>query len=197
MNAPTQSANEVEPERSFPGELGVWVFVLLDLAIFAAFFAMFAWDRSDDPALFNEGSNALLVSWGAVNTLLLLTGSLLVVWAVQATKERRLVEASTFINWAMVSGAVFLVNKVIEYSQKISSGHSPGESPFFTYYFCLTGLHAVHLVIGLCALVHVKRLLHEPDFGSADEVSVESVAIYWHMVDLLWIALFAILYLMM
>lgn len=182
--------------RSYPGEIGMWVFILIDLSIFCALFVMFVVDRSDNVPLFDEGSASLSISWGAINTIVLLTGSLFVVWAVHAAKQRRLDIASRLVTWAMGTGAIFLLNKVFEWGDKLAAGHTAGETPFYTYYFCLTGLHAVHLIIALCALLHVRHLLAQPDFGPHDEVSVETVATYWHMVDLLWIALFATLYMM-
>ncbi|MFJ9390487.1 cytochrome c oxidase subunit 3 family protein [Nocardioides sp. NPDC101246] len=182
--------------RRIPGEAGIWVFILGDLAIFALFFATFVVDRSKQPDLFNASRAELHISWGAVNTLLLLTASLFVAWAVHAARDGLPAVASRFLLWAMGCGGLFGINKVIEYTDKISSGHGPDTNIFFTYYFCFTGLHALHLIIGLCVLARMRWLLAQPDFGPDDIGTLESAATYWHLVDLLWIALFALLYLM-
>ncbi len=182
--------------RHVPGETGIWVFILGDLLIFALFFVTFVVDRSQETELFDSSRAELHISWGALNTLLLLTGSLFVVWAVHAARDDKLREASRFTSWAMGCGVVFGVNKVVEYTDKITSGHGPDSNIFFTYYFCFTGLHALHLVIALCVLARMRWLLKQPDFGPEDIGTLESAATYWHLVDLLWIVLFALLYLM-
>jgi nitric oxide reductase NorE protein len=182
--------------RRIPGETGIWVFILGDLAIFALFFVTFVVDRSQEPALFDASRAELHLSWGALNTLLLLTGSLFVAWAVHAARDGKAPEASRFLAWAIGCGVVFGIDKVIEYSDKIGSGHGPDSNIFFTYYFCFTGLHALHLLIALCVLARMRWLLAQPDFGADDIGTLESAATYWHLVDLLWIVLFALLYLM-
>jgi nitric oxide reductase NorE protein len=184
------------PRRRIPGEVGIWVFILGDLAIFALFFVTFVVDRSADPATFEASRDQLHLSWGAVNTLLLLTGSLFVVWGVHAARDGRVRESSRFVSWAMGCGVLFGVDKVLEYADKISSGHTPGSNTFFTYFFCFTGLHALHLVIALFVLARMRWLLARPDFGPPDITTLETAATYWHLVDLLWIVLFALLYLM-
>ena len=182
--------------RHVPGEAGIWVFILGDLLIFALFFVTFVVDRSQETALFDASRAELHLSWGAVNTLLLLTGSLFVVWAVHAARDGKAQVASRFITWAMGCGVAFGINKVIEYTEKISAGHGPDSNIFFTYYFCFTGLHALHLVIALCVFARMRWLLTQPDFGPSDIGTLESAATYWHLVDLLWIVLFALLYVM-
>jgi nitric oxide reductase NorE protein len=191
-----RAAARPAPRRRVPGEAGIWVFILGDLLIFALFFVTFVVDRSRETELFEAARAELHLSWGALNTLLLLTGSLFVVWAVHAARAGKLPEASRFMSWAMGCGVFFGINKVVEYTDKIRSGHGPDSNIFFTYYFCFTGLHALHLVVALCVLGRMRWLLKQPDFGPEDIGTLESAATYWHLVDLLWIVLFALLYLM-
>ncbi|WP_202033242.1 cytochrome c oxidase subunit 3 [Nocardioides sp. WS12] len=191
----TKTATARGPRR-IPGEAGIWVFILGDLFIFALFFVTFVVDRSQETALFDASRAELHISWGALNTLLLLTGSLFVVWSVHAARDGKLPEASRFTTWAMGCGVLFGINKVVEYTDKISSGHGPDSNIFFTYYFCFTGLHALHLLVALCVLGRMRWLLAQPDFDQQDMGTLESAATYWHLVDLLWIVLFALLYLM-
>lgn len=179
-----------------PGESGIWVFILGDLCIFALFFVTFVIDRAQDPALFDASRAELNVSWGAINTLLLLTGSLFIVWAVHAARDGQRSEAARFVSWAMGCGILFGANKIVEYTQKVASGHGPDSNTFFTYYFCFTGLHALHLVIAIVVLARMRWLLAQDDFGTEDLGTLETAATYWHLVDLLWIVLFALLYLM-
>ena len=195
MTALLQNRREGD-RRRIPGELGIWVFILGDLSIFGLFFVTFVVGRSQEPALFNAGRAQLHIAWGAFNTLLLLTGSLFVVWAVHAARDGLAKQSSRYLAWAIGCGAFFGANKVVEYTTKIASGYGPGHDIFFTYYFCFTGLHALHLVLALAVLIRMRWLLAQPDFGKNDIGTLETAATYWHLVDLLWIVLFALLYLM-
>ncbi|MFE3000819.1 heme-copper oxidase subunit III [Nocardia sp. NPDC059246] len=185
-----------EPAKSVPGEVGIWVFILGDMALFGAFFGVFVYDRSTRVATFAWSQAELHLSFGAINTCLLLTGSLFVVWAVQAAGRGANFVARRFIALAMICGSIFLIDKVIEYSEKLSHGFTPNTNLYFTYYYMFTGIHAIHLIIGLITLGHIRKLLRKPELSAVNYRTINVVACYWHLVDLLWVVLFALLYLM-
>lgn len=184
------------PRRRIPGEAGIWVFVLGDVTMFAAFFACFVWDRADDVDTFTRSQEEVHITFGAVNTCLLLTGSLFVVWAVQAARRGTLDTARRFFVAALACAAIFGVDKVIEYSDKIAHDQVPWTDSYFMYFYMFTGIHAIHLLIGMIVLAHLARLCRRAGLSAADHRTIEVGATYWHLVDLLWVVLFALLYLM-
>ncbi|BDB39634.1 hypothetical protein IWGMT90018_00800 [Mycobacterium kiyosense] len=103
--------------------------------------------------------------------------------------------APKFIVGASICGAGFLVIKIVEYTEKVQHGITPYTSNFFMYYYVLTGLHAFHLLIGLAVLTGLFKLTRQPDMGAKNYSLFESGACFWHMVDLLWIVLFPLIFL--
>jgi nitric oxide reductase NorE protein len=171
------------------------------MTMFAAFFGCFVHDRSRHLEVFAWSQAQLKIGFGAVNTCLLLTGSLFVVWAVQAARRDALDTARRFIALAFVCAAVFGVDKLIEWSDKIAHGLTPATNLYYMYFFMFTGLHAVHVMIGMVVLAHLWRLCRRPaqaaaPLSAARLRTLEVGASYWHLVDLLWVVLFALLYLM-
>jgi len=183
-------------QRRIPGEVGVWVFILGDMTVFALLFGVFVYYRGKQPTLFAHSQLDLHRSYGGINTLLLLTSSLAVITAVRAIRGgmRRLAPAT--IAAAFVCGCGFLVNKGLEWSDLLSHGHKPATNNFFMYFFVLTGIHAFHLLIGMGVLVTLFVFSRKPTLSKGQFTFVEGGACFWHMVDLLWIVLFALLYLM-
>jgi nitric oxide reductase NorE protein len=182
--------------RRIPGEAGLWAFVLGDMALFSFFFGQFVFARGSQPAMFNASRDELNIFFGALNTCLLLTGSLFVVWGVAAIRRNDPATARRWFSVGFLTGAWFLVDKGIEWGSELSRGINPLTNDFFTYFFVFTGIHAVHMIIGLCVLRYLCRLCKRPDLGPRELHTFESGAVYWHLVDLLWIVLFALLYLM-
>lgn len=177
--------------RQLPGEVGLWLFILSDLLLFALYFVLFSYDLATDPESFQEGQGTLNRSIGLINTLLLLTGS----WAVaMGTRVERNSTRSGYYLWAAtLSGVLFLILKAVEYGHLFGMGYSLIDSRFFTWYFFLSGYHALHVVAGIIILqVVVSRYRHHK--AVTDEL-VEAAGCYWHLVDLLWIGIFSIVYL--
>lgn len=179
-----------------PGEVGIWVFVLGDMLAFALFFGVFIVERAGDVALFEEARRSLSVGFAVANTLLLLTSSLFVVMAVRAVRTGTQRLAPRLIALAALAGVGFVVNKAVEYGEKFADDLTPATNDFFTFFFMLTGIHLLHVLIGLCVLAYLWRVTRRPSLGAVELRHVESGASYWHMVDLLWIVLFPLLYLM-
>lgn len=184
--------------RRIPGEEGLWVFLLGDMCIFALFFGTIVVTRADQPAAFHEGQHALHPVLGIVNTLLLLTGSILVVRGVRAVRTAS-GSAATLFAAALGCGLGFGAVKAVEYTLLVRDGYTGGSSDFFMYYFVFTGIHLAHLAIGvvlLAFLVRLGRKLPAGELPSRGQVRfAECGGCYWHMVDLLWLVLFPLLYL--
>jgi nitric oxide reductase NorE protein len=126
----------------------------------------------------------------------LLLSSLLVATATEVARggeSRRL--ARRLLLGAMVCGVVFVVIKVVEYHEQLASGHRPGTNGFYMYYFTLTGIHLVHLIFGLGALVVLRKLAGAPTLTPTQRKFLEAGACFWHMVDILWIVIFPVLFL--
>jgi nitric oxide reductase NorE protein len=178
-----------------PGEVGVWVFVLGDMLAFALFFAVFLYERGGAPVAFDDARRHLTVGFAVANTVLLLTSSLLIAMAVRAVRGGARELAPRLIALAMACGAAFVADKGIEYGEQLGAGRTPAASDFFMFFYMLTGIHLAHVLIGLVVLGYLWRVTRRPVTGATDLRAVESGASYWHMVDLLWIVLFPLLYL--
>ena len=183
------------PARHVPGETGTWIFIFGDMLVFAVLFATYLYYRGADPGLFNSSQEALNPTYGAVNTLLLLVSSLLVVLAVHCVRRGMRGVAPRLIAGAFACGAGFSVMKIVEYSDKVGHDITPATNDFFMYYFVLTGLHWFHLLLGLAVLSYLFVLSRKPSLTPRQFAFYEGGACFWHMVDLLWIVLFPLLYL--
>ncbi|MEJ8279447.1 cytochrome c oxidase subunit 3 [Pseudonocardia spirodelae] len=178
-----------------PGELGGWAVVLADMSVFAVLFAVFLVQRAADPAGFASDRTELDLATGMVNTLVLLTSSLVVVHGVHAFRTGSRELAGRLFAAGAALGGVFLVIKALEWVGKFSAGITPMSGEFFLYFFVLTGIHAVHVVLGIGFLLGLRALSRTRRPRQGHVRVVELGGIVWHMVDLLWIILFPLLYL--
>lgn len=181
--------------RRLPGEAGTWVLIFGDMTVFGILFGVYTWYRGQEPAQFAADQAALNQNFGVINTLLLLTSSLLVYAAVQAIRQDRSSLASPLILSAMACGSIFLVNKGLEYHDKLEHGIDAGTSDFFMYFYVMTALHAVHVIVGLALLGFVLSLSRRPSLTERQNAYLEGAACFWHMVDVVWIVIFPLLYL--
>lgn len=179
--------------RRLPAEQGMWLFLLADMSVFALFFGAYLWELGESRQAFMRSAGDLLLPLGLLNTLLLLSSSYAVVRAVDADRRDDLAASRRMLAWALAGAALFMLVKLIEYAMELAAGHGLTSSPFFSYYFVLTGLHLMHVVIGSGLLVAWRRSLRSPG-GRHSSRRVESVAGYWHMVDLLWLLIFSFVY---
>lgn len=166
------------------------------MTVFAVLFVVYLHARSKESVLFAVSQNSLNRTFGALNTLVLLTSSLLVVLAVKAIRSeqwRHLARRLTLAGAAV--GCCFVVIKGIEYHEKIVAGITPSTNHFFLYYYVLTGLHLFHVAIGLAVLLVLSRLAGKPSPTGTTLAFFEGGACFWHMVDLLWIVIFPLLFL--
>jgi len=188
-------AGRAERDRHIPGEAGLWILIFGDMTVFAVLFAVYLHNRGAQPVVFAKSQETLNRNFGAINTLLLLTSSLLVVLATRAVRGQARKHAPRLVAGAMACGLGFIVIKIFEYHDKISAGLTPSTNKFYMYYFVLTGVHLAHLVVGLVVLAVLGNLARKPELTSTNLMFFEGGACFWHMVDLLWIVLFPLLFL--
>ncbi|BBX08709.1 cytochrome c oxidase subunit 3 [Mycolicibacterium aichiense] len=181
--------------RRIPGEQGTWVFLLGDMLVFAAFFATFMVERSKAPEVFDAARKTLHVNIGLVNTLVLLTSSLFVVAAIGGLRTGAREIAARALVIAAGCGVAFVALKVTEYVLLVRDGHTAGVNHFYLYYFILTGLHLLHVCIGILVLALMMTQTRRTELSATRLAVVEGGGCFWHLVDLLWIVLFPLLYL--
>lgn len=196
MTVPPQldsSTSLKQPAERLPGEMGIWVFVLGDFVVFGLFFTAYLYYRARDIPLFNQSQRLLDANLGMINTLLLLTSSWLVALGVHAARARRGLRARSLLLIAVVCGVGFIAVKSLEYAHKFQQGITLVTNDYFMYYFMYTGIHLLHVLIGLGVLIVLCR--RAPSATPKEMPLFESGAVFWHLVDLLWIMLFTLLYL--
>jgi cytochrome c oxidase subunit 3 len=188
--------------------LGMWVCLVTEIMFFGGLFLAYLVYRSSYPTAFQEASAHLSWKLGAFNTGVLIFSSLTMALAVRSaqTSESRGTQVSWLIG-TMILGATFLGVKVIEYSDKFAHNNVPGPNfvwegqypagaeIFYSLYFCMTGLHALHMVIGLGIMTVIAIMAWRRQFNTEYFTPVEIAGLYWHFVDIVWIFLFPLLYL--
>jgi nitric oxide reductase NorE protein len=181
-----------------PGETGIWVLVGGDLLLFSVFFVVLVTYRADDPALFADAQRSLDQFIGALNTLLLLTSSLFVALAVKSIRSGTAAArtAPRMLAIGALLGFGFVIVKGFEWSARFAAGQTISTNDFFMFYFMYTGIHLLHVLLGLIVLVTLSFVSRRPSLDANTIRLVESGGIFWHLVDLLWVVLFALFYLL-
>jgi nitric oxide reductase NorE protein len=189
-------AVETRPGRKIhlPADGSMWVFVLGDLVIFGAYFLIFMIYRNQEHQLFLDSQRHLSLNIGTANTLLLLASSWFVANGVHATRAGEYRRALALTLGGGACGVGFVLVKAYEWTSKINAGLTFPHNDFYMFYYMLTGIHLFHVLLGLVFLGVVVAELRDPDKRRPS--MVETGATYWHMVDLLWIVIFAMLYVM-
>ncbi|PIE24505.1 MAG: cytochrome C oxidase subunit III [Planctomycetota bacterium] len=203
------------------GKLGIWIFLITEILFFSGLFCAYAVYRSHYPELFDFGHQFLSTPMGAINTVVLLFSSLTMAWAVRCAQLNKQKGLVTCLALTLLCACVFLVIKYFEYSGKISAGLVPGDGfhaegaeayaaahgfvlqggipegagRFFGIYFGMTGLHGIHVIGGIVVITWTMINAMKGRFNSEYYGQVDYVALYWHLVDLVWIFLFPLLYL--
>jgi nitric oxide reductase NorE protein len=192
----TQQPEAGEPTKHVPGEPGIWILIFGDMVVFTVLFSVYLNSRGRNEALFAESQAALNKTLGALNTLVLLCSSMLIVLAALAfrSEQRRYLTPRLTVAGAAV-GSCFVIIKVIEYHAKVAAGLTPSTNEFYMYYFVLTGLHLAHVIIGLIVLTVLSRLARKPAPTRTHIAFFEGGACFWHMVDLLWLIIFPLFFL--
>jgi cytochrome c oxidase subunit III len=188
--------------------LGMWTFLVTEIMFFGGLFMAYLVYRHQSPMGFQEASHHLNIYWGAANTAILIVSSLTMALAVRAAQTSQSVRTQvTWLLWTMFFGAAFLGIKAIEYTDKFKDHIVPGPNfvwhglypkpaeQFYSLYFAMTGLHALHMVIGLGIMAVITIMSLRKTFDSEYYTPVEVAGLYWHFVDIVWIFLFPLLYL--
>ena len=186
-------------------KLGMWLFILSELLLFGGMFILYSVYRYKNPIDFHHGSRELDVIIGTLNTLILLTSSLTMALSISAIQKgnRKL---STYLLIATIFfGLLFLLNKGIEWSTKMNHGIYPsspillerpkGELLFFGLYYVMTGLHGLHVLVGVAVLSVMLNFFLRDKISQTHFVPLENSGLYWHLVDIIWIFLFPLFYL--
>ena len=179
-----------------PGDLAIWVFIFAELLAFGVFFASYAFTRASNVALFNEMQLTLDRGAGAINTVLLLVASYCVARAVNSIKRDRPGSSAQWLGWSIACGGGFLVVKLFEYHAKFSLGISMSTNSFYMFYISLTFFHFMHVILGMVILAAILLKTRRGGYSAADHHGMETGASYWHMVDLVWLILFPLVYVM-
>ncbi len=194
--------------RDYTGaKLGMWLFLFTEILLFGGMFLLYSIYRDVHTAEFHEAGTEMNVVIGAVNTIILLTSSLTMALSISAIKEGAkrnsvLLQAAT-----VILGIAFLVNKYFEWSDHIHHGFYPdspqllamshGKILFFGLYYVMTGIHALHVLIGMSVIVYILVLTLRGIVTNSDYVKLENAGLFWHLVDVIWIYLFPLFYLIL
>lgn len=198
MNSSCDTAPAIIPPAGTParlaGDLAIWIFILAELLAFGVFFAAYAFARANNPELFAAEQMALNRDAGAINTVLLLTASYFVVRAVHAAEAGRSPVGARWLLAALACAGGFVAVKFAEYAAAFSAGISLSSSTFHMFYLSLTFFHFMHVILGMVILGALWLNARRGHYGPHNMNGIESGAAYWHMVDLVWLILFPLVY---
>jgi len=199
--------SHAEDKDYFGAKLGMWLFLFTELILFGGLFLLYAVYLRRYPLEFAAGGRQLDWLLGTANTVILLTSSLFAAMAVTAVQRREPRRALALIGGTILCAAGFLAIKYVEWSAKIGHGiypgsehlkaAPPGESVFFGLYFMTTGIHGLHVLIGGVLLAWIAVKVKSGAVGAENFILLENGALYWHLVDLIWIFIFPLYYLML
>ena len=194
-------------QQSESAKLGMWIFLVTEILLFGGLFCAYAIFRSMYPDMFYNAHKELNVTLGAINTIVLITSSLTMALAIHAIQVGRKGASLRFLTATLLLAGTFLVIKYFEYAHKFELGQLPGKyytyqglegtNPhvFFSVYFAMTGLHGLHVFIGMIVIGWIMWRTSRNHFSPEYYTPVELTGLYWHLVDLIWIFLFPLFYL--
>ncbi len=184
-----------------PGDFAIWIVIYIELVTFGLMFIGYAFSRRADVALFNNSQLQLNQTAGFIDTLILITSSYFIVKAVNSVKNARGAKiqsannlASKWLLAAILLGLMFLVNKLLEFSAVFAQGFSLSTNTFFMFYLLLTMFHFMHVALGTVILFNIYQRTRTSGYSADDSRGIETGGVYWHLVDLLWIILFPLVY---
>jgi len=186
-------------------KMGMWLFLFTEILLFGGLFLLYASYRAKYPQAFHAGGQTLDEFIGAVNTVVLITSSLTVALSITALRRGELARCLGLLAFTVACAGAFMVNKTIEWAAKFHHGLIPGsehmlqlpqgQGIFYGLYFAMTGLHGIHVIIGASLIIWVMRLIRLGKVTPENYVVLENAGLYWHIVDLVWIYLFPLFYL--
>ena len=181
-------------EQALPGDFAIWIFIFAEMLAFGVLFIAYAFTRAHDVELFNAAQATLNRTTGAINTLALITSSYCVARAVSAVKRGQSAGCVNWLSGAWLLGGVFVAIKIFEFHAKFAEGISLSTNAFYMFYLSLTFFHFMHVLMGMVILACIILKARRGGYSRQDHVGVETGASFWHMVDLLWILLFPLVY---
>jgi len=200
-----KSAQHSEHRDDMASKLGMWLFIFTELLLFGGLFIVYSVYRFRNPEAFHLAANELDVTIGTINTVILLVSSMTIAMSTTAIQKKDKRATLFLIGVTMVLGLVFLVNKYFEWSGKIGHGIFPGspllselgqgDTLFFGLYFFMTGLHALHIIAGMVVLGFGFAGVRKERLTFNNFQLLENGGLYWHLVDIIWIFLFPLFYL--
>jgi cytochrome c oxidase subunit 3 len=186
-------------------KMGMWLFLFTEVLFFGGMFLLYAVYRSEYLAEFHRAASGLSKTVGGINTIILITSSLTMALSITAMKKADKKLSLLFQTGTILLGLTFIILKYIEWSAKISNGifpgspellgHEQGEIIFYSLYFVMTGLHGLHVLIGIVLLVVILGMSNKGSINENNFIILENSGLYWHFVDIVWIYLFPLLYL--
>ena len=177
-----------------PGDFAIWIFIFAELLVFGIFFIVYSVVRLQNLEMFNLYQDTLNREIGAINTLLLITASYFVVRAIHAIRKDDLKNCIRWLYLSIGMGLAFVVLKSSEFYAKFSAGIDLNTNTFYFFYLSLTAFHYLHVILGLVILAAVLIKAKLGYYSRAKHTGIETGASYWHMVDLVWIILFPLVY---
>ncbi len=177
-----------------PGGILLWIVIFLELITFGLALIAMVYYSTDEPEVFHNSRLLLDTTFGAVNTVFLLTSGFFMAKSVERFKENNINKSMLFLKWTMLGGLLFLVLKSVEYYVKINSGYTINYNTFFSFYWMLTLFHVIHVIVGLVILISIYLGLKKQKISTSVE-DFEASAAFWHMCDLIWLLLFPVIYL--
>ncbi|MCW9708977.1 cytochrome c oxidase subunit 3 family protein [Fodinibius salsisoli] len=203
-----QQHHFVDAEQQFDAaKMGMWVFLVTEILMFGGLFAAYIVYRLWYPELFVLASEELNTLWGGVNTLVLIGSSLTVAMAIKSAQLNQKRNIAINLGITLALAAIFMVIKYFEYTHKFHLGIFPGEfytfegidhpkaNVFFSLYYLMTGLHGIHVTIGMGLMIWLLVRSTKGHFGEEYYTPIEMTGLYWHLVDIIWIFLFPLFYL--
>ncbi len=189
--AAQKAVNVKEP---LPGDLAIWFFIMAEMLVFGVFFIVYVFVRSNNVELFNTYQLELHRIAGVINTIALITSSYFVAMGVYAIRKNDIKQTGMMLLLGLATGGIFLIVKIWEYSHIFGSGIHLSTNTFYTFYISLTFFHFMHVILGMVILAALYYYLRQGKYTAEDHHGIETGASYWHMVDLLWIVLFPLVY---
>ena len=194
-----------ERDDATGGKLGMWLFIFSEIMFFGMLFLLYTVYRSRYPGDFHAAAQNMDTLIGTVNTAVLLTSSMFVAMSIHAVREGRKGLAELFLATTIVLGVSFLIIKAFEWLSHFHHGLYPGspvflklskrQALFFGLYYIMTGLHGLHVFIGVVVLSVMLVLIHTERINETKYLAFENAGLYWHLVDIIWIFLFPLFYL--
>lgn len=195
------SKSIITKEKYPPGDFSIWIIIYVELITFALLFLGYAFSRRADVELFNASQLVLSQTSGFINTFILITSSYFVVKALKSIEDMSQesykesnAQASKWLFFAIVCGIFFLIIKITEFSHIFGEGINLSTNKFFMFYILLTGFHFMHVLLGTVILFNIYQKTKRSGYELGEYGGFETGASYWHMVDLLWIVLFPLVY---